>query len=538
MLANDQPLQGRVIRPLVIASALFMLELLVIGVVFKHAINFTCLSNWPAQACRGSSGLMISLYCMTAGLALFALLFPDPFVKLFSQAGQRRWPLALNISGAFVAMMPVLFLAEGTGATYLVPTLACWTIGMGALLAGLLLYLAPPERWVIFVREEGKRLLPFLAAAAMAPILATLIRPLWQLETIAFATFTAVALLIELLGYQVEIYPQTRVIGVNDFYVNIAPVCSGIEGIALVTIFTTLYLFLFKSALRFPRVLLLYPIGIAVSASLNVVRIVILLVIGFNGNPELAVGGFHSHAGWLMFTIVALGIIVAANTVAWLRKPETVPTTATTGAAPVAPFFQDPVVAMILPFAIFMLSAMLAQAFSQTPGVIYPARAVLMAGALLVFLPFFRKLDWRLDPVAIGVGGAIGLIWCLIPVADPDTTPPYGTLTGALLVLWFVARGIGTVVLVPVIEEAFFRGYLEQKLKLRDNLTWAIGAAIVVAALFAVLHGRWAEAFVASLAFSYVMHRSGRLSDAIVSHAAANILVFSVAVATGQVHII
>jgi len=53
----------------------------------------------------------------------------------------------------------------------------------------------------------------------------------------------------------------------------------------------------------------------------------------------------------------------------------------------------------------------------------------------------------------------------------------------------------------------------------------------VVAALFAVLHGRWAEAFVASLALSYVMHRSGRVTDAILAHALANAVVFAVAVA-------
>jgi len=522
--------------PLIGALVLFFVELLAIGVAFKHGINFTCLANWPLSACQGPSGALVSIYCICAALALFAFLFRAPFRQLFERAGHSFWPLAINGVGVILALIPITFLIEGSGTASLWPALAFWTVGMSAILVGIFLYLAPVSHWLRLVRDEKWRLLPLVFGGAIAPILATLIRPLWQLDSIAGATFSAVVTLVEVLGYDAEIYTETRVIGSDDFYINIAPVCSGIEGIALVTIFVTLYLFLFKSELRFPRALVLYPIGIAISAMLNVVRIVALLAIGLEGSPELAVGGFHSHAGWLMFTIVSLGIIAAANTVGWLRKPTAA--IAAKSAAPVEPFFQDKTVAMILPFAIFMFSAMLAQAFSQSPGVIYPARAVLMAGALALFLPIYRSFAWRVDPVALGVGAAIGLMWCLIPVAEPDTTPPYGALTGGLLVLWFVARGLGTIVLVPVIEELFFRGYLEQKLKLKDSLFWAIGAAVVVAALFAVLHGRWAEAFVASLALSYVMHRSGRVTDAILAHVVANAIVFAVAVATQQMHII
>ncbi len=520
------------------ALTLFIVELLIIGVVFKHLVNFTCLSNWPSNACQGPSGAMVSIYCITAALALFACLFRAPFIRLFEQAGQKLWPLAINLVGVVVALIPVTFLVEGSGTSSMLPALTLWTIGMAALLTGLLIYLAPLAHWVEFVREEKWRLFPLIVGGAFAPVMATMIRPLWQLDTIAGATFSAVSSLIKYLGYDVEIYTDIRTIGTEDFYINVAPVCSGIEGIALVTIFTTLYLLLFRSELHIFRTLLLYPIGIMISASLNVVRIVVLLAIGLNGNPELAVGGFHSHAGWLMFTIVALGIIGAANTVGWLRKPATSITTTTTGAAQAIPFFQDRMVAMILPFAIFMLSAMLAQAFSQTPSVVYPARAALMLSALALFLPVYRKLDWRLSPIAIGIGAMIGLMWVLIPVAEPDSAPPYGTLSGASLALWFIARGIGTMFLVPVIEELFFRGYLEQKLKLQDGLVWSIGAAVVVAGFFALLHDRWVEASIASLAFSYVMYRSGRVTYAIWAHGVANAIVFVVALTTQQMHII
>lgn len=538
MKANVMQIQGqgagwRVIAVLVVLIA----ELLAISLIFKHSIDFNCLQNWPAAACRGASGTLIAGYCIIAALGLFAFLFPAPFHRLLERAGENAKIVWVNFLGFGIALIPVAFLREGTGTTFLIPSMIFWGIGMIGIIVGLLMYLAPLERWVEFARSQSLRLVPVLLGASLAPLLSTILRPLWQIDGFASLVFSAVAFIIELFGYDVQADRAARVIGSEGFFIDIAPVCSGVEGMALVTIFVTIYLFLFKSELRFPRVLLLYPIGVFVSACLNVVRIVVLLMFGLNGNPELAVGGFHSHAGWLLFTLIAMGIVIVANNVSWFRKPRDGAASAQTAVTPL-PFFQDMTVAMILPFAVFMFSAMLAQTFSQTPGVIYPARAALMAGVLFLFWPLYRKLDWHLDPVAIGVGAVIGAMWVLIPVSDPSTEPPYGALSGVLLVLWFVARGVGTILLVPIIEELFFRGYLEQRFKREETLVWTIGAAVIVAGFFALLHDRWAEAAVASLAFSYVMHRLGRVTDAILSHGVANAIVFAAAVALQKVHII
>lgn len=306
----------------------------------------------------------------------------------------------------------------------------------------------------------------------------------------------------------------------------------------LVSLFVTLYLLLFRSELRFPRALWLYPVGIAASMAFNVLRISVLLVIGFEGNPALAVGGFHSHAGWLAFTLVALGILALAQTVPALRRVQSDRTSAPGTISPVQPFLRDPVVAYILPFAIFMFSALLANVMSQTPGVVYPARVLLMAGVLVLFWRVYLALTWRLDIVAVLAGALVGIAWVLIPADAGDGTPPYGALTGAGLVLWMLLRGIGTVLFVPVIEELFFRGYLEQRLRLGDGLRWTLFAAFLSAGLFAALHDRWAEAFLAGLVFSWVMSRSGSVTSAILAHAVANLIVFAAAAASGQWHMI
>ncbi len=536
MVTLDPDLKTSSARPLVMAGLLFVVELTVIGFLFKHFISFTCLDNWPGTACRGASGSMIAVYCALGALTLAMVLRPAPFraVMRAYQDGRPSWPLGLNLAGVAVTLIPLLFLREGTGATFLWPSLASWTIGLAVMLAGLALYLAPARNWTQFFRESWSMVLPVLAAGLATPYLSTLIRPVWQLETIASTTFGLVAKIIGAMGYEVFADPDTKVIGIEDFYIRIANVCSGVEGMALVTVFVTLYLSLFRSELRFPLAFLLYPIGLLASAAFNVVRITVLLILGIEGNPDLAVGGFHSHAGWLMFTLVALGIIALAQTVPALKRDTG--QSNSTAAQEQIPFRHDPMAAKILPFAIFMLSALFVSAFASQPALAYPLRVIAMIAAVGLFWPIMRKIEWRLDPVAIAVGAAIAVMWIAVPVEPGEA--PYGELSGALLLGWFLARGIGTILLVPLIEELFFRDYLERKLRLGTGPAWPFIAAIITAALFAALHDRLLEAFLAGLALSYVMNRAGRVGDAILAHAVANGLIFGVAIATGNLAMI
>lgn len=59
----------------------------------------------------------------------------------------------------------------------------------------------------------------------------------------------------------------------------------------------------------------------------------------------------------------------------------------------------------------------------------------------------------------------IGVMWVAITVAPSDAAPPYGALTDGMAALWFLFRDVGTVVLVPLVEELFFRDYLESRLR-------------------------------------------------------------------------
>ena len=521
-------------RALAISAGILFLELLLIGTVFKHSIDFECLGNWPFCACRGASGAMVSVFCAMGALAVALMLRPEPFRSLLTGASGALSGLGLNAVGVGTALLPVFLLREGDGAAMLWPVLGIWAVSLTLIVVGLAVFVAPARRWSSFFEESWKIAVPVTVTGLALPYLATIVRPAWRsVDFIAEATFVTVASITQWLGYDIEIYPEWKTIGADDFYINIAPVCSGIEGMALVTLFVTIFLRLFRSDLRFPRAFLLYPVGLLASAIFNVVRITVLLVIGLEGNPELAVGGFHSHAGWLMFTIVSIGLIAVAQTVPWLRKA---PVCEAPKQSELPPFRQDPIAACILPFAVFMLSALFVSAFASQPALAYPLRVGAMSAALIVFWPVLAQLIWRLDIPSVMIGAGIGLMWVLIPVENGPA--PYGELAGVALVGWLIARGFGTIVLVPVIEELFFRKYLERKLRIGNGLIWKIAAACVIAAIFAILHDRWIEAIVASFAFSYVMARRERVEDAITAHAVANAIVFAGAVVVGNLSLI
>src|SRR4029078_7953032 len=175
-----------------------------------------------------------------------------------------------------------------------------------------------------------------------------------------------------------------------------------VEGLALVTLFVGCCFYAFKEHLRFPNVLVLLPIGLFLSWTFNVVRIAVLFSIGSHGNPDLAVEGFHGHAGWLTFSILAFAIIGVSTSVSSLRRGSIVST----------PLLEDWTAACILPFAAFMAAALLLSTFTVIPDLWYFAKVIVISFVLLAFLPMYRRrLVWRIDALVLSAGIAIGLAW-------------------------------------------------------------------------------------------------------------------------------
>ena len=360
---------------------------------------------------------------------------------------------------------------------------------------------------------------------------------LW--EVMAEATLLLAAAILRLYESNVLVDSVERGIRVGDFGVLIWDSCSGFEGFALVTGFVTVYLWAFRKELSFPKVLLLYPIGLAASWLMNGVRIAALVSIGAHVSPDMAVRGFHSQAGWIGFLLVALGLMALSRHLGLgAARPASALAPLPTRAGPGTERY-DATVGHLLPFVAMMVGSIAMSVTAPHDRPVYVLKAVLVLGALWMCRRAYDTWRGAMPVTAASAGLLVGIAW----IATAPSTESGHHLEAwlmeigpALAIAWLLVRGLGTIILVPVAEELAFRGYLYRRLIRRDfqhvaptAFSWA--ALIVSSVLFGVLHDRWLAGALAGVIFGLVMIRSGRVGDAIVAHGTANALIFAWALA-------
>ncbi|MCV6586983.1 MAG: exosortase E/protease, VPEID-CTERM system [Marinibacterium sp.] len=520
-------LRGKGSAPrLLIALAITALALIGSSLIFYYSYREGCAGVASWKFCKFSTHFFERALAVLVLGALYAVARPDrvaPLGDAVRASGPTGPAWVLVGGGALCVVAPPLMMAPDLGGAGLLASVTLWAVGVAMLAGGVLRLIAPFSAWWR-VLVQGLPVLPVLLGVALfLPEIGDALFPLWQLDRVTDATFQAVIWAGGLVGLELVGFVDTHDIGQGDFWVQVGQSCSGIEGFALVTVFLSGYAILFRSQLNMWRVLLILPLGLLLSWILNITRITMLIWIGIHVSPTLAIEGFHSHAGWLVFSLLSLGIIAVVHNVPWFRLQDKVRT-----AAPAAPLAQDWNAARILPFAVFMFSALLASTFFQTPSVAYPARFALMVGAVWLFRAQIMALPWRLSPLAVGSGALIGALWLLTSPASAsqDLAPALAAMSPMLFAGWVATRILGTSLVVPIIEELFFRSYLIDRLSGQGTRIGLAVALAISTGAFAVLHDRWLAAALAGLIFAWLAIRpGGRITDAIVSHMVANALI-------------
>ena len=336
-------------------------------------------------------------------------------------------------------------------------------------------------------------------------------------------------------------------LGLRFFVVEISDVCSGLEGLVISIFTTSIYLFFLRKELRFPLVLILLPIAATISILFNIVRITVLVLIGALFSPEIAIGGFHSVAGWIAAIFVAAMIVFIFSNLTIFNKEGIEKTKIEKDI--IEDDNPDIAWAMLLPFIVFLFITLVSQIFlEKTDGTshfnyLYPIKTI--AGAAL--LAYFWKIynfkmpqEWK-EPI---IGGLIiAVLWILLVPADEAYNQRFSdglqTMSTAVMLGWFAFRFLGAWVVVPFIEEMVFRGYLlarfsGQALANENKLVFSWFAFSISTVLFAFIHFSIIAGVVAGAIFAIIRYRSKSLSEPILAHAAANIFVSAWAVSTGQ----
>ena len=339
-------------------------------------------------------------------------------------------------------------------------------------------------------------------------------------------TLAASQRLLHLFSSDVVFDPTARLLGTSQFQIRIAPVCSGFEGIALVSAALTFFLILFRNELRFPRALVILPIGIVMIWICNVFRIVALILIGSHVSPQIAVSGFHSQAGWIGFAAVTLIIgFVALRSPFFGREPL---------ASPVLRPHASPSAAYLIPLLAMIAAAMVAAAFSSGFDTLYPLKILAGTAAMAFFVPVYRSITWQWSWIAALNGVVVFAIWLGLESLSTGNGTQIAKhlhqLSPTWAIVWLTLRVIGSTVVVPIAEELAFRGYLMRRLSSAqfDSISYrqASWIAVVISSiLFGLLHGRWIAGTLAGIFYALAARRRNMLSDAITAHGVTNGLI-------------
>ena len=349
---------------------------------------------------------------------------------------------------------------------------------------------------------------------------------------LSYATFVTVAKILELLSFDLLVDPVNVVLQLDGFAIAVAPVCSGFEGIGLLVALLTGFLIHQRQSLRFPRALVLLPVGIGLVWLGNAVRIAALMVLGARVDPELALGSFHSKAGWVFFCAIALALVAFTKRSRFFSR----------GGASEVEEVDNPTAALLMPLLVWIGLGLTTSMFSEGHDPWYAVRVVGAAGALWIYRSHYQQWLVRPSLSAWVVGLLVGVVWLLpLPFIEPlgeAVVPDFGG-SKPLLGGWIVTRVLGAVLIVPLCEELGFRAYLARWLTRRAFWEVPFSAlsplAIVASSLvFGFVHERWLLAALTGVVYALLLRRTGKVIDAMAAHGASNAVIAAWVLSTGS----
>lgn len=375
--------------------------------------------------------------------------------------------------------------------------------------------LVEPLYWRLLMRRYGiLAIIIYLLVVAAESVRRTTIAQFLVDGSISLAT-----LVLRIIGHEPTWDKATDVMGLAGFTVQVGYLCSGMEGIGLIITLMCLYLIVRREELVFPSALLLLPIAAILSWVLNGFRLAFLTMLGAFVSREIALDAFHSRAGWIAFVFLGVALLAIVESFHLFHKAK--------DAA-----HDFPSLPFLAPMAVQLFLSLAFAAFVSGLDIFYPARILLVIGAVAWFRQDYRRLsiwDCSLDIRALFLGVGVYIFWVALLPYEPQDDPRH-SLPETVASLWMISRLLGSVLVVPIVEELAFRGYLLRRLQKREF--WSVPmssltfSSVMLSSLaFGLLHQAWFAGFLAGVAYAYAGKIRGQLTDAVVAHAVTNLCI-------------
>ena len=475
---------------------------------------------------------------LTAAVVLFSYVSSGdrlraPLAALRAASIRVGWIVAHSLLIAVLALLSFALYRYTPNDLALAGVVALWILVGCAAVVAALCAIAPGHLWLDAARGLGRIWWYAAIAALLGTAAMQSAQSLW--DPTAALTFDLVRRLLTPILPSLTADAATRVLSTGRFAVQIADVCSGLEGGGLMLAFSSAWLLYFRHEYIFPRALLLIPASIAAIFALNVLRIAALMLIGNAGFPDVAVYGFHSQAGWIAFNGVACALVLVSRRSAWLNR--------TVGRADASPATHNPTAAYLMPLLAILAAGAVTRALASDFEFLYPLRVAAGLWMLMHYRRTLAALDWGWSWRGPTCGVLVFLLWIgsahllLHAAGIPEKL---AALPPALRGLWIISRLGGGVLIVPIAEELAYRGYLMRRLQKADfdalpfqAVRWLALAATAV--LFGLVHGAlWLPGIAAGVVFGLLVVRRGQIGEAVVAHATSNAMIAASVLGWGQ----
>jgi uncharacterized protein len=199
---------------------------------------------------------------------------------------------------------------------------------------------------------------------------------------------------------------------------------------------------------------------------------------------------------------------------------------------------MSPAWVRVAPFIIFILLTATQGMFGEASRYwIYFAKTMVGAWMLWVVWPLISELKWKLSWEAAAVGVFVFVMWVGLDPFYPKLgqagtawNPHVEFGAGGYLALFFVGvRLMGSTLVVPPLEEVFYRSFLYRYLVKPDFEKVPLGLFswtpfLVTAIVFGLTHHEWLAGILCGFAYQGLVIWKKRLGDAIMAHAITNFL--------------
>lgn len=211
----------------------------------------------------------------------------------------------------------------------------------------------------------------------------------------------------------------------------------------------------------------------------------------------------------------------------------------------------SPVYARVAPFVIFVLLTVAQSMFGDAGQYwVYLGKSVVGAWLIWQMWDLVPEMRWNFTTEAFAVGVAVLIMWIGIDglythMGDTDAKPPnpyaqFGAHS-PLATIAFVGHLLGMTLVVPPLEEVFFRSFLYRYFVNTNFLEMPLSrfhptSFIVTSVIFGFEHHEWLSGILCGFAFQWLVISKNRLGDAITAHAITNFLLGLWVVARGEWH--